>query len=231
MTNANDRLKQIRKARGYKTATKAAQAFGWNVNTYRSHENGVRGVPADQAEKYATAYQVTLDWLLTGKNTPKTKGEHLQGSSGKVQIVQYRFAPLFSLDQVLSMASYSVQDVAKEHDEVVPITAAEDMGPNVFAIYVFDERMTSLSGGDSFQEGDVVYFDPDKRCKPGDYVLAITSPDGDAVFGIYQERLTSTGGKTVEIAPLNEHYASAPILERGKILGTLVYHGKKYPRN
>lgn len=50
-----DRLRKLRIARGYATAKEAADAFGWNEVTYRSHENGTRNIPVSSARKYGAA--------------------------------------------------------------------------------------------------------------------------------------------------------------------------------
>jgi hypothetical protein len=52
---------------------KAAKHFGWNENTYKSHENGVRqgeGLKLKHAERYARAFGVDIAWLMTGRGTP-----------------------------------------------------------------------------------------------------------------------------------------------------------------
>lgn len=67
MQDAHERLQSARRAAGYADATAAARAFGWNENSYRSHENGQRGLRRDSAEKYARAFRVSPAWLLTGE--------------------------------------------------------------------------------------------------------------------------------------------------------------------
>lgn len=49
-----DRLKELREKR-FDTARAAAEAFGWNEVTYRSHESGTRNIPLATARKYALA--------------------------------------------------------------------------------------------------------------------------------------------------------------------------------
>ena len=66
MTDPCDRLQQARRAAGYPDASAAARAFGWNENTYRSHENGERGI-VRAAARYARAFRVSEGWLLTGE--------------------------------------------------------------------------------------------------------------------------------------------------------------------
>jgi len=67
MNEPFERLQRARAKAGYSQATDAARAFGWNENTYRSHENGERGLKPAVAEKYARAFRVSAAWLLTGE--------------------------------------------------------------------------------------------------------------------------------------------------------------------
>lgn len=63
---ASDRLRKLREAKGYEGPAEAARAFGWNEHTYKSHENGVRGVRLPAAQKYAKAFGSTPSYILTG---------------------------------------------------------------------------------------------------------------------------------------------------------------------
>lgn len=64
MSTPGERLQTARKARGYETATDAANALGIPVATYTQHENGLRGFPAKRAPQYARFFGVSTDWLL-----------------------------------------------------------------------------------------------------------------------------------------------------------------------
>ena len=70
MTEIYERLQDARRKAGYDTAKDAADAFGWNEVTYRSHEAGDRGVRQSVAEKYAKALRVSVVWLITGQGSP-----------------------------------------------------------------------------------------------------------------------------------------------------------------
>ncbi len=67
MEEPHDRLATARRNAGFENATEAARAFGWNENTYRSHENGERGLRLPIAERYARAFGASAAWLLTGE--------------------------------------------------------------------------------------------------------------------------------------------------------------------
>lgn len=69
MESANDRLRTIREKRGYDSAKAAAEAMGIAVPTYLQHESGLRGsgsVPRKAAERYASFFRVSPEWLLFG---------------------------------------------------------------------------------------------------------------------------------------------------------------------
>jgi transcriptional regulator with XRE-family HTH domain len=57
------RLRQARMAKGFDTAAAAADAFGWNRNTYGSNENGNAPFSYRRAKDYAAAFGVRPEWL------------------------------------------------------------------------------------------------------------------------------------------------------------------------
>ncbi len=57
------RLRQARIAKGFDTAAAAADAFGWNRNTYGSNENGNAPFSYRRAKEYAAAFGVRPEWL------------------------------------------------------------------------------------------------------------------------------------------------------------------------
>jgi hypothetical protein len=60
------RLRIARLRAGYETGKEAAEALGFPVSTYLSHENGSRGITAKKAVTYARKYKVREQWLLYG---------------------------------------------------------------------------------------------------------------------------------------------------------------------
>ena len=57
------RLRQARTAKGFDSASAAADAFGWNRNTYVSNENGNAPFSYRRAKDYAAAFGVSAEWL------------------------------------------------------------------------------------------------------------------------------------------------------------------------
>ncbi|MCI3135467.1 peptidase S24 [Phenylobacterium aquaticum] len=60
------RLKQARQQAGHKTAAAAANAHGWNRNTYASNENGNARFSFAKAKTYGEAFGVRHEWLYEG---------------------------------------------------------------------------------------------------------------------------------------------------------------------
>jgi len=63
-----DRLRVARVKAGFTTTAEAIRRFGWTKSTTYCHENGLRGLTRHEAKKYAKAYGVSIDWLLTGED-------------------------------------------------------------------------------------------------------------------------------------------------------------------
>ncbi|MCW2242320.1 helix-turn-helix domain-containing protein [Azospirillum canadense] len=68
------RLKLARIQAGYLEAKDAADACGWNYNNYKAHEAGINGLRLPVAEQYASAFNVSKHWLLTGEGVMNPVG-------------------------------------------------------------------------------------------------------------------------------------------------------------
>jgi transcriptional regulator with XRE-family HTH domain len=75
-STSSDRLRQARKAQGFGTAAAAADAFGWNRNTYGSNENGNAPFSYRRAKEYAVAFGVDADWLYTASTALRSLPHH-----------------------------------------------------------------------------------------------------------------------------------------------------------
>lgn len=67
------RLREARIAAGFDSATAAAESLGVHVETYIQHENGTRGYKG-RAANYAKRYKTSPEWLLWGRNSPRSDG-------------------------------------------------------------------------------------------------------------------------------------------------------------
>jgi transcriptional regulator with XRE-family HTH domain len=70
-----DRLRDARLARGFETAAAAADAFGWNRNTYASNENGNAPFSYRKAKDYAAALGVRPEWLYDAAGPMRPSAE------------------------------------------------------------------------------------------------------------------------------------------------------------
>jgi phage repressor protein C with HTH and peptisase S24 domain len=79
MDERHVRLQQARHAKGFETAVAAADAFGWNSNTYRSNENGNAPFSYRRAKEYAAAFGVRPEWLYdaAGPMLPATRSGYV----------------------------------------------------------------------------------------------------------------------------------------------------------
>ena len=66
MMERNERLKQARKARGFRSSKDAAERLGVPYGTYAGHEAGTRGIKDDEIARYASAFKVSVPWLAYG---------------------------------------------------------------------------------------------------------------------------------------------------------------------
>lgn len=75
MNERFNRLREARIAKGFDTAAAAADAFGWNRNTYASNENGNAAFSYRRAKDYAAAFGVRPEWLYdaSGSMTPSAE--------------------------------------------------------------------------------------------------------------------------------------------------------------
>jgi hypothetical protein len=72
------RVRWAREAAGFSSARAAAENFEWNENTYKSHEQGIRGkdgIKPRHLEKYARAFNVSPEWLAFGRGGPGRQQE------------------------------------------------------------------------------------------------------------------------------------------------------------
>jgi SOS-response transcriptional repressor LexA len=63
MDDRFQRLREARIAAGHETAAAAADAHGWNRNTYAANENGNGTYSYRRAKEYAAAFGVRSEWL------------------------------------------------------------------------------------------------------------------------------------------------------------------------
>jgi len=171
--DAAKRLEQARLARGFRTARQASSFYGWSYDSYIQHENGTRGL-SRSAKKYAQAYNVGEGWLLTGE------GKGLVGNNSSLPFKE-SYPPNARL----------LGSVDFDHTKRIPVyghaVGGEDGEFPMNGTKLFDvlcpPRLADIEGayavlvsGDSmyprYMDGEIVYLDPTRRVRRGDFVVA-----------------------------------------------------------
>lgn len=122
-----ERLKELRLKR-FETAQLAADAYGWNVVTYRSHESGMRNIPLPAARKYATAFGSTPAFILgisNGGNSDPVNSVTL------VPLVAKANAGAFRYDEGLETEGVQVPAVPRADIPAGVQYAVEVDGPSI----------------------------------------------------------------------------------------------------
>lgn len=83
------RLKEIRKAKGFKSAKAFAESIGMQEKTYRNYEQGVRNLYLDVACELCTALGCTLDELV-GREPRRSDEKDSLSSEERLLIDCYR---------------------------------------------------------------------------------------------------------------------------------------------
>lgn len=123
-----ERLKELREKR-FATAKEAADAFGWNEVTYRSHENGGRNIPLHAARKYASALGSSAGHILglTATSAANPSVNHVIN----VPLVGKVSAGAFRYDEGLQTRGIAVPAVPRTDIPAGVQYAVEIDGPSV----------------------------------------------------------------------------------------------------
>ena len=198
MTTLSDRLRRARVAAGFATATDAATAFGWNGNSYRSAENGMRPPGRATLVTYARAFKVSTDWLLTGRGPM----EPTPGAIGVRQIPIIRWGDVASFKAPLRS-----QLLNAEAQGYVAVPESVELSLQAFALQVEDNSMTDPVGSpQSLYPGDYVIIEPEREPRVGNLVLA--RDGGKAQIRKLRVLRENQQGKPtlVGLVPLNPDY-------------------------
>ena len=209
MATIGERLREARIKAGYETAREACKAFGWQENTYRGHENGARNPPRDMVMVYASAYRVSVSWLMSGKQ----EGGGKNAAPGGQHIAILEWSDLqptrAAMVQVLRKAN-------RGH-----VTLPEKIGTNeTFELPVQDRSMVAPSNDPySLHPGDKVFVDMGARVAPGKICMIY---DPDARSPAFR-KAQSMGQGQLRFAPLNPDYHNVDLpADSPHIIGVVI---------
>jgi phage repressor protein C with HTH and peptisase S24 domain len=163
MDDRSQRLRQARLEAGHETAAAAADAFGWNRNTYASNENGNAPFSYRKAKEYAAAFKVRPEWLYDASGQMRAAAE-----SGLVAVIGRVGA---NPDGLVLLAS------GQEAGDLAPIPPGGT--DKAVALQVVGHSMRGLA-----DDGALIYFE-DQRTAPTPDMLGhvvVVETDTDEVL-------------------------------------------------
>lgn len=189
------RLQEAREKRGFSSAKRAAEYFGWSVATYNQHENGQRGI-GRAVGRYAKAFRVSEAWLLTGEGDKP--------------------GPVVPLVSFVSAGKLAEPNGYVTSDEFISIPAGGLPSGDWIALKVDGDSMDLFS-----PPGSIIFVNRRERdaVEGGFYVFR--TDDGDATYKRYRkdpERLepesTNRDHKTI--------YPKGPLTIIGRVRRTML---------
>lgn len=153
-----DRLREARIKAGFSSPADAAEAFGWNKNTYKSHEYGVRGFSVESAKRYARAFKVSPSWLLTAE----------EGKALSQPFVETASVPVVG---VVQAGAWLESDGPWEgEEESIPVVPDPRYAPHrQWAVLVKGDSVNEVIGDGEFAH--CVDIDCGREIKEGDLVV------------------------------------------------------------
>lgn len=177
MEKSHERLQLARARAKYNTASEAARAFGWNEITYRAHENGIRGIRPEAAERYARAFGVDASWILE---------ERGRGPSGNILPTPKRMpivpAPQLGNDLIPILGRALGGEGGRllfSGDPVGYVGRPEVLAgvPGAYATYYDGDSMWPR-----YKPGELLWIQPDRPPRKGDDVLVQLRSKNDGEF-------------------------------------------------
>jgi phage repressor protein C with HTH and peptisase S24 domain len=137
MEQPHDRLRIARERAGYPTAAAFAERHRLTEVTYRSHENGTRGISIRVAARYASLLGVSWQWLLTGDESAEKDAEEIPLRT--IPVVGYVGAgPFYPLDD--SAKGAGIDELMLDENDADPI-AVIVRGDSMSPVYRNGDRV------------------------------------------------------------------------------------------
>lgn len=194
-----DRLKSLRSKR-FETAKEAADAFGWNEVTYRSHESGGRNIPVSSAKKYAGAFGSTAAYILgIGSGDAGAKQEPVNHVV-KVPVVAKASAGAFRFDEGLELEG-----------SIVPVVPRADIPAGVQYAVVVDGPSVNLRIPDGAYAICAPYENYPGGAKHGQLVHVVRERAGLFEHTIKELRFTDRGTTLVPCSTDPRHQSAVQL--------------------
>jgi SOS-response transcriptional repressor LexA len=170
-------------------------------------------LPHDRAiwENFARYFRIHADFLRSGGPSHSEGLFDLTEKAHHSPVGQMRKVPLLRWHQIDQMVTRE-EPPRLIHAEALLETDVP--GKRTFAVKVKDNSMQPL-----FNEGEIIFVNPDLPSEPGHYVL-VESEDSRPE-GALLRQLKEIGGQAI-LHPLNRRYEDLPVMKQQRIWGRVV---------
>ena len=186
------------------SASAGAKAVGIPKGSYLCLENGWRSITWDVAQKCASRFRVTPEWILSGRGTVLT--QPVNKVSHTISIVYASDASAF---RTLSCGNY----LESEKNIVLEQRSNGANGKTIKRLVGVEAEDDAMSRDKtpSFGIGAIIIFDPDQDPKPGRLVWAYIASRKEPVIREYTRTMSQDGGApTVILKAYNQAYEAIP---------------------
>lgn len=170
--------------------------------------------PEDLArwEKFVRYFRMEVDVLRAGEAAGpitilKRPSSSEHSAAGRIQKI-----PLLNWHQMSQMVT-SKDSPSAIHAEAM-LEATDVSGKRTVGLKVKDDSMEPL-----FNEGEIVFVNPDSKWKPGDYVIVNCSGGHPETILLRQVKSIGSG---YMLHPLNQKYEDLPVTKQDKVWGKVV---------
>lgn len=208
-----ERLRTLRKARGYDRAEDLARAVGRATSSVLMQERGERGITPSMARTYARLLKTTPEALLYGKQF----NQDIENATlNKPQGIAPTGLPLLSCLDVEQFRSIA-RGAIPMSDELTFVPSELDCGKRSFTIKVSDKSMECASREAIF-EGEIVVIDPEREYAAGDIVAAVAPGFDGIILRKYRvNHFDGDGHPVFDLISLNPDYPSVLEAHRGNV--------------
>lgn len=168
---------------------------------------GRRVPPLKQFEKIASALKVDASWLQFGVGKDPVAWKQTKPTPSYHHII------ILTWEQVAKSIDVSKLKLKTSQEYITDFYTCQK---NWYGLRVKGDSMTSLTGGKSFLEGNIVVINPDAEAKHGDFVVAITGKAKEATLKQY---VVDAGIKYLK--PLNVQYPITKFEKGTTIVGVV----------
>lgn len=194
-----DRLREARTKKGYSQA-KLGELVGVSQTAIQYIENG-RNQSSTKIFDIARALGVTSEWLLYGDGGAiPTTAEiiPLPNTVALGRADENVFVPVISW---VAAGSFSNVETVPVDELIKWVPCPVPHGKNTFALKVVGASMENPNGKPSFEDGDIIYVDPERE--PENKSLVVVTLEGSS-SATFKQLIIELDGKYIQ--PLNPNW-------------------------